>query len=189
MRPLPTWGADAHLAWSKYSVVSLNCREGSPGLIGIGRRMHAICPERKLEPDTKPTVSLDVVSFVASSGGYYRGQIGQRAAQSFTVHVATQSGLAKRRQHRHLPRVQPVAPMRERHCRRPRSCTDQAPYRDQGHPGGAHGRRNNPIASPCHGMRCPPVYPLSPPGNGLSTLDARWKPFNWLRVLSIDLTS
>src|SRR5215510_11611526 len=29
----------------------------------------------------KPTVSLDVVSLVASSCGYYRGQIGQRAAQ------------------------------------------------------------------------------------------------------------
>ena len=64
MRPLPTWGADAHLAWSTYSVVSLNCRDGSPGLIEIGRRMHAICPERKLEPDTKPTVSLDVISLV-----------------------------------------------------------------------------------------------------------------------------
>jgi len=24
-------------------------------------------------------------------------------------------------------------------------------------PGGAHGRRNDPIASPCHGRRCPPV--------------------------------
>src|SRR5207244_6591730 len=27
-------------------------------------------------------------------------------------------------------------------------------------PGGAHGRRNDPIASPCHGMRCPPGHPL-----------------------------
>src|SRR4030095_5612238 len=58
----------------------------------------------------------------------------------------------------------PVAPRRERHCRRPRlpprRCTEQAPSRDLGHPGGAHGRRNDPIASPCHGMRCPPVSPL-----------------------------
>src|SRR5262249_16118756 len=38
--------------------------------------------------------------------------------------------------------------------------TDQAPSRDQGHPGGAHGRRNDPIVSPFHGMRCPPVSPL-----------------------------
>ena len=29
-------------------------------------------------------------------------------------------GLAKRLQHRHPPHVQPVAPVRERHCRRPR---------------------------------------------------------------------
>jgi len=55
-------------------------------------------------------------------------------------------------------------PLRERHCRRPRlpprRGTTQAPSRDQGHPGGAHGRKNDPIASPCHGMRCPPVHPL-----------------------------
>ena len=54
--------------------------------------------------------------------------------------------------------------LRERHCRRPRlpprHDTAQAPSRAQGHPGGAHGRRNDPIASPCHGMRCPPVCPL-----------------------------
>src|SRR5437773_4994794 len=38
----------------------------------------------------KPTVSLDVISLVASSCGYYRGQIEQRAAHEFAVHVATQ---------------------------------------------------------------------------------------------------
>jgi hypothetical protein len=42
----------------------------------------------------------------------------------------------------------------------PRRCTDQAPSRAQGHPGGAHGRRNNAIASPCHVRRCPPISPL-----------------------------
>src|SRR5229473_615617 len=119
--------------------------------------MWAVC-------STIPTVSLDVISLVASSCGYYRGQIEQRAAHEFAVHLATSRGRAKRLQHRHPPRAQPVAPMRERHCRRPgltpRSCTDQAPYRDQGQPGGAHGRRNDPIASPFHGMRCPPVYPI-----------------------------
>src|SRR6266567_2996580 len=112
----------------------------------------------------KPTVSLDVISLVASSCGYYRGHIEPRAAHEFAVHLATQRGLAKRIQHRHPPRAQPVAPMRERHCRRPRltprSCTAQASYRDQGHPSGAHGRRNDPIASQFHVMRCPPVYPL-----------------------------
>src|SRR5882672_5426549 len=34
------------------------------------------------------------------------------------------------------------------------------PLRDLGHPGGAHGRSNDPIASPFHGMRCPPGHPL-----------------------------
>src|SRR5215467_14904712 len=47
------------------------------------------------------------------------------------------------------------------HCRRPRlpprRGTAEAPSREQGHPGGAHGRSNSLIASPCHGRRCPPV--------------------------------
>src|SRR6266704_1377305 len=126
-----------------------------------------------------PPVSLDVISLVASSCGYDRGHIEQRTAQEFAVHIATQRGLAKRLQHRHPPRAQPVAPMRERHCRRPRLTprrgTDQAPSRDQGHPGGAHGRRNDPIASPFHVTRCPPSILFSPPGHGFSTLDTRWK--------------
>jgi hypothetical protein len=92
----------------------------------------------------KPTVSLGVISLVASSCGYYRGHIEPRAAHEFAVPLATQRGLAKRLQHRHPPRAQPVAPLRERHCRRPRlpprRCTAQAPYRAQGHPGGTHGR-------------------------------------------------
>ena len=111
-----------------------------------------------------PTVSLDIISLVASSCGYYTGQIEQRAAQSFAVHVTTQRGLATCLQHRHPPCVQPVAPRRECHRRRPRlpprRGTAQAPSRDQGAPGGAHGRSNDPITSPFHGMRCPPVCPL-----------------------------
>ena len=67
----------------------------------------------------KPTISLDVISLVASSCGYYRGRIEHRAAHAFAVPVATQRGLAPRRQHRHPPRAQPVAPRRERHCRGP----------------------------------------------------------------------
>jgi hypothetical protein len=57
-------------------------------------------------------------------------------------HVATQRGRAQRRQDRHPPRAQPVAPVRERHCRRSRlllrSGTAPAlhPHREQGHPGG-----------------------------------------------------
>ena len=112
----------------------------------------------------RPTVSLALIYLVASSCGYYRGQIEQRAVQKLAVHVAIQRGRAKRLQHRHPPRAQPVAPMRERHRRRPRlpprRGTDQAPSRDQGQPGGAHGRSNDPIASPFYGMRCPPVCPL-----------------------------
>src|SRR5262249_39330464 len=73
------------------------------------------------------TVSPDVISLVASSCGYYRGHIEHRAAHEFAVHVATQRGLVERIEHRRPPRSQPVAPMRERHCRRPRltpkSCT------------------------------------------------------------------
>ena len=87
-----------------------------------------------------PTVSLNVISLMASSCGYYRGHFEHRAAHEFAVHVATQRGLAKRLQHRHAPRAQPVAPMRERHCRcprlPPRRGTAQAPRREQGHPGG-----------------------------------------------------
>src|SRR4029434_4463463 len=37
-----------------------------------------------------PTVSLDVISLVASSYGYYRGQIEPRAAHEFAVRLATQ---------------------------------------------------------------------------------------------------
>ena len=111
-----------------------------------------------------PTVSLDVISLVVSSCGYYKGHIEPRAAHLFAVDVATQKGLAKRRQYRHPPRAQPMAPMRERHCRYPRMPprrgTDQAPYRDQGQPGGAYRRRNDPIALQFHVMRCPPASPL-----------------------------
>jgi len=122
------------------------------------------CYGRKMHLKHTPTVSLDVISLAASSCGYDRGHIEQRAAHEFTVHVATQRGLAKRLQYRPPPRAQPVAPMRERPCRRPRltprRCTAQAPSRDQRQPGGAHGRRNDPIASQCLVMRCPPVSPL-----------------------------
>ena len=62
-----------------------------------------------------PTVSLDVISLVASSCGYYRGHIEPCAAPKFAVPLATQRGCAKRKQHRLLPRAQPVAAPRERH--------------------------------------------------------------------------
>src|SRR5215471_12680139 len=68
---------------------------------------------------TIPTVSLNVIALVASSCGYYRGQIEPQAAQECTVHVVTQRGRPKRLQHRHSPRVQLGVPIREQHCRHP----------------------------------------------------------------------
>jgi hypothetical protein len=101
----------------------------SPRVPGAGRRgQRAFLPLDNVP--AIPTVFLDVISLVASSCGHYRGHIEQRAAHSCAVHVATQNGLAKRIQYRHPPRAQPVAPMRERHCRGPRlpprRCTAQA---------------------------------------------------------------
>jgi len=96
---------------------------------------------------SRPTVSLDVISLVASCCGYDRNYIEPRAAQELAVYVATQRGRAQRVQHRHPPCAQPVAPMRERHCRcpglPPRRGTDQIPYCQQGYPVTAQGRRNN----------------------------------------------
>src|SRR5215470_9830204 len=108
-----------------------------------------------------PTVSLDVTSLVANSCGYYRSQIEQRAAHEFAVHLATQRGRAKRLQHRHPPRAQPVAPLRERHCRRPRltpgSGTEQAPHREQGHPGDRTREEKRPKRFTFLVLRCPPA--------------------------------
>jgi len=108
-----------------------------------------------------PTVSLDVTSLVANSCGYYRSQIEQRAAHEFAVHVATQRELAKWRQHRHPPRAQPVAPLRERHCRRlrltPGSGTEQAPHREQGHPGDRTREEKRPKRFTCLVLRRPPA--------------------------------
>src|SRR5438094_3754418 len=61
--------------------------------------------------DYIPTVSLDIISLVASSCGHYRGHIEHRAAHEFAVHVATQRERVECPQHRHPPRPQPVAPL------------------------------------------------------------------------------
>src|SRR4029434_843886 len=66
-----------------------------------------------------PTVCLEVISLVASSCGYYRGEIEHRVAQEFTAYVATQRELVERPQHRYPPCAQPLAPMRECHGGRP----------------------------------------------------------------------
>src|SRR5215472_10530803 len=74
-----------------------------------------------------PTVCLDVISLVASSCGYTGGKIEPRVAHEFPAHVATQRGRAERPPHHHPPRAQPVAPMRERHCRRSRLPPEELP--------------------------------------------------------------
>jgi len=98
------------------------------------------------------------------SGGYYMAHSEPSAAHEFAVHVATQSGCVKRLHHRHPPRAQPVAPLRERHCRRPRlppRCgTAQAPHRKQGHPGGRTREEQRPHRCTCLVMRGPPASPL-----------------------------
>jgi len=99
-----------------------------------------------------------------------------RVAHEFAVHLATQRGLAKRRQHRHPPHAQPVAPMWERHGRRPRlpprRCPAQAPHREQGTPVAAHGGSNDLIAS--HSSWCAARPPLlfSPLAMASPQLDA-----------------
>src|SRR5262249_36928807 len=98
----------------------------------------------------------------------------------FTVHVATQRGLATRRPHRHPRRVQPVPPMRERHCRHPRLPRGVAPIRHLltiRDTRVAHTGEETP-SSPHHATGCAthPSSLFSPPGYGFSTRDARWKP-------------
>ena len=136
--------------------------------------------KQALKEANKPTVSLDVISLVASSCGYYRGDIEHHAAQECTVHVATQRGRAKRPQRRHPPRDQSVAPRRERHCSRrrlpPRCGTAQAPSRELGHPGAHTGEDTTPAPHHATGGAAHPSLFFSPPGHGFSTLDARCNP-------------
>src|SRR5215467_12938986 len=54
---------------------------------------------RQRSASDKPTVSLDVISLMKDSYGYYREQIEQCAAHECAVHVATQRGGAQRPQH------------------------------------------------------------------------------------------
>ena len=137
------------------------------------RRRSNLCPSRWQAPlfaGDIPTVSLDVISLVASRCGYDRGQIESHAAHEFAVHVATQRARAKCRQHRHPPRAQPVAPRRERHCRGPRlpprRGTEQAPSRDRDSPVAHTGGETTP--SPRNATCCAARSSLlfSPPGHG-----------------------
>jgi hypothetical protein len=96
----------------------------------------------------KPTVCFDVIHFLIRIYGHNSGQIAQPVARSCAVPFATQRGRPTRLQYRHPPRAQPVAPLRERHCRGPRlpprRGTAQALSRAQRQPGGAPGRQHQP---------------------------------------------
>ena len=67
-------------------------------------------------------------------------QSGQLVAHALAVHGATHGGHTARTTHRHPQYAQPVAPVRQRHGRRPRlpsmGFPEQAPHRDQGQPWG-----------------------------------------------------
>jgi hypothetical protein len=111
----------------------------------------------------KPTVSLDVIALVASSCGYYRGHIEHCTAHEFAMYVATQRGRAKRLQHRQPPRAAQGAQAGaslQTSTADPEELHRSGTLLRLGQPGGRHGRRNDPIASSCLVMRCPPVSPL-----------------------------
>ena len=74
----------------------------------------AVYPHARFQADHfhTPTVCLNVTSLVVGSCVDNWGQIAQRVAHEFAVHVATQRGLAERSEHGYPPRAQPVAPMR-----------------------------------------------------------------------------
>jgi len=100
------------------------------------------------------------------------GHIEHRVAHACAVPLATQRGRTTRRQHRPPPPAPPVAPLWERHGRRPRlpprRCPAQAPHREQGTPGAAHGGSNDLIASHASWGAARPPLLFSPPGPGLT---------------------
>jgi hypothetical protein len=120
-----------------------------------------------------PTVCLDVTSLVVYSYGCNSGKIVQRVARKLAVHVATDGGHAARAQHRHSP---PVAPVRQRHGRRPQltpwGAPSAGPHRDQGQPGGHTGGATPPSLTRSSSRDAPTAVLLSPPCAGLATWDA-----------------
>ena len=100
----------------------------------------------------RPTVSLDVISLVASSCWYYRSHIEQRAAHEFAVHVATQRRARE-------TSTTPSSAVRSARCARAGASLQTATAGPRGiapirHPLAirdtpvvAHGRRNDPSAS------------------------------------------
>ena len=100
----------------------------------------------------------------ACRGGDERGHLEPRAAPACAAPVATERGRAERPPHRHLPRMQPVAPMREHHRRCPRLPRGVVPVRHyttlRHKPVVAHGSRNDAITSQFLVRRCRPGCPL-----------------------------
>jgi len=111
-----------------------------------------------------PTVSLDVISLVAGSCGYTKGDIEPRVAQEFAMHLAPQRGLADWPHHRHPPHAQPVTPLRSCYGRRlwllPRRGTAQASPHDPGQSGGCTREEKRPDRFRLLVLRAPPTSPL-----------------------------
>ena len=85
-----------------------------------------------------PPVRLDVIALVARRCGDDRGPIEQRVVHALAVPWAAHGGPAARTQHHHSLHTQPVAPVRQRHGRRPQLSLRGAPikHHHQGQPGG-----------------------------------------------------
>src|SRR6266446_5572872 len=85
----------------------------------------------------------DVIYSFVSSYGYNGRHIGQRVAQEWAGHWASQGGPATRTQRRPAPHAQPVASVRQRAGRwpllTPRGGTTPAPRREGGPPCGRTG--------------------------------------------------
>ena len=127
-----------------------------------------------------PTVSLDVISLVASSCRYYRSHIEPRAAHEFAVHVATQRRARE-------TSTTPSSAVRSARCPRAGASLQTAtadprgvalirhPLAIRDTPGAYTGGATTP--SPHHSTGCAacPSLLFSPLGNGFSTPDARWK--------------
>ena len=89
---------------------------------------------------------LDVISLVARRCGDDRGHIEQRVVQALAVHWGAHGGPAARTHHRHALHTQPVAPVRQRHGRRPQLPPRGAPikHHHQGQPGGRTREETHP---------------------------------------------
>ena len=115
-------------------------------------------------PSHKPTVSLDVISLVASRCGHDRGP---NRATRYAGMRRTRGDAARACQTSTIP---PSAARSARCASAGASLQGSTAAPEAWHRSGPLARSgttrwraregNNPIASPCHGMRCPPASPL-----------------------------